>query len=79
MKYESVEACADEFPVYRVCEVLNVSESGYYAWQKRPPSQREQDNQTLSARIEAIWKEFKHCLWYPSYSCRITSTRGMCR
>jgi hypothetical protein len=49
MTDEQVAACADEFPVSRVCAVLEVSESGYYAWKKRPPSQRE-----LKARIQAM-------------------------
>ena len=40
--YEQVEACAANFPVMRVCAVPDVSESGYYAWKQRPPSQREQ-------------------------------------
>lgn len=54
--YEQVEACAADFPVVRVCAVLGVSESGYYAWKQRPPSQREQQNKSLQARIEAIWR-----------------------
>ena len=36
MRYVCVKACADEYPVARVCAVLKVSESGYYAWLKRP-------------------------------------------
>jgi transposase-like protein len=30
MKYPSIAACEDMFPVSRVCEVLAVSENGYY-------------------------------------------------
>jgi putative transposase len=63
MTYECVAACADEFPVALVCAVLNVSESGYYAWLKRSPSQREQANQILKARIMAIWGQFTAVLW----------------
>ena len=37
-----------------LCEVLGVSESGYYAWRKRPPSKRAVENAALSVRIEQI-------------------------
>lgn len=54
MSYACVQACADEFPVARVCETLGLSESGYYAWLKREPSQRDQSNQTLKVQIMEI-------------------------
>jgi len=39
-----------------MCQVLNVSRSGYYAWRKRPPSVREMANQEL---LQAIRKEYQ--------------------
>lgn len=65
MSYACVQACADEFPVVRVCEILGLSESGYYAWLKREPSQRDQVNQRLNAQIMDIWETFKHCYGAP--------------
>ena len=65
MTYEQVAACADEFPVSRVCAVLEVSESGYYAWKKRPSSQRVEENQTLKAQIQVIWQDFRQCYGAP--------------
>ena len=59
MKYAAVAACGDEVPVSRVCEVLNVSQSGYYAWRNRPPGEREQSDQGLGERIQAIWQRFR--------------------
>jgi putative transposase len=59
MKYPAVAACEDEFPVSRLCEVFDVSESGYYAWLNRPVSQREQANQGLGECIQAIWQRFR--------------------
>ncbi len=35
----------------RMCEVLEVSSSGYYDWQQRTPSQRQQANEQLLAAI----------------------------
>lgn len=65
MTYEQVDACVAEYPVARVCEVLGMSESGYYAWKKRPPSEREQENQVIKARILAIWQTFRRCYGAP--------------
>ena len=59
MKYQCIQACAGVYPIHRVCEVLDVSESGYYAWLNRPPSQREQSDHQLGERIQTIWKRFR--------------------
>ena len=56
MKYEQVQTCAKEYPVHRVCAVLGVSESGYYAWLKREPSLRQKANAELATHITALWQ-----------------------
>ena len=53
MKYTFMAAHEEEFQVKRMCKVLGVQRSGYYAWRKRKPSTRAQDNQALLALIEA--------------------------
>ena len=40
--------------VRRLCRVLAVTPSGYYAWVHRRPSQRQRDNHRLQVRIRAI-------------------------
>jgi putative transposase len=37
-----------------MCRVLSVSASGYYAWRKRAPSQRSQDNAALTKTVRTI-------------------------
>jgi putative transposase len=54
MRYQFIQAHQDEFPVQRMCSVLGVSSSGYYAWQTRPVSPRVQANQKLVPEIKAI-------------------------
>ena len=54
MKLQFMEAHRDEFPVTRMCQVLRVSSSGYYASRGRPLSQREQDNQGIVNQIKEI-------------------------
>jgi transposase InsO family protein len=53
MKYVFMAAHEGEFAVKRMCRVLEVQRSGYYAWLKRKPSTREQANQTLLDLIKA--------------------------
>jgi len=54
MRYQFIQAHQDEFPVQRMCSVLDVSPSGFYAWQTRPVSPRVQANQKLLPEIRAI-------------------------
>jgi putative transposase len=42
------------FPVRAMCRVLGLSPSGYYAWRKRPPSQRSLANEELLGKIQRI-------------------------
>lgn len=54
MKFQFVEDHRDEYPIGRMCAVLGVSTSGYYAWRDRRPSKRAQANQKLLKRIREI-------------------------
>jgi len=47
-----IEKLAAQFPITRLCQMLSVSVSGYYAWRKRPTSAREMANQQLVERIK---------------------------
>jgi putative transposase len=52
-----VNANQANVPVHRMCRVLEVSPSGYYAWRDRVPSRRSIDNAVLVERIRAIHAE----------------------
>ena len=54
MRYQFIQDHQDEFPVQRMCRVLGVSPSGYYAWQTRPVSLRAQANQKLLLEIRSV-------------------------
>jgi len=42
------------YSIRRMCDLLGVSASGYYAWKRRPQSERAQSDEELLARIRAI-------------------------
>jgi transposase InsO family protein len=48
-----------EFPLDKMCRVLEVSRSGYYAFKKRPQSQQGVDNETLLIGIRRVFLENK--------------------
>ncbi len=54
MRYEFIQAHQEEFPVRRMCQVLAVSPSGYYAWRERPESTQTQANRKLLVEIRAV-------------------------
>jgi putative transposase len=56
MRYQFIDDHRQEFKVRLMCRVLAVSTSGYYAWRKRPTSQREMANQKLLAAIRKAHK-----------------------
>jgi transposase InsO family protein len=51
-----VHAQKARFPINALCAALRVSTSGYYAWCRRPPSQRSLDDARLSVSISAAFE-----------------------
>jgi putative transposase len=51
LKYQFIRRHSKEHPVVRLCEVLEVSTSGYYDWMDRPESPRCKENRRLSQRV----------------------------
>jgi putative transposase len=56
MKYRFISAHRETFKVGRMCKLLNVSRSGYYAWRKRPESRRSRENRALEDKIRVLHK-----------------------
>ena len=56
-KFQFIAKNRKEFSVRRMCQVLGVSRSGYYAWRQRRPSERQEANEALVVRIKAIHAE----------------------
>jgi len=56
MRYKFIREHRQEFSVKRMCQVLNVTRSGYYAWQPEKAGPRKLENQVL---VEQIYAEYK--------------------
>ena len=54
MKYDFIARHHQEYPVTTMCQVLEVSVSGYYAWKQRPMSARQIADERLSAHIQQV-------------------------
>jgi putative transposase len=52
--YRLIEAEKARHSVPLLCRLLGVSRSGYYAWRRRPPSERARFDAVLSEKIETI-------------------------
>lgn len=57
MRFQFITDHRDRFSVKRMCQVLQVSRSGYYAWRRRPPSARKMANEELVRQIKVIHQE----------------------
>jgi hypothetical protein len=54
MSYQFVSDHSGQYPVRRMCRVLEVSASAYYAWRGRPKSLRVREDRRLLVEIKAI-------------------------
>lgn len=51
----SLDAAKEDFPVQRLCQVLDVSPSGSFAWRSRPASPRRRADLVLLAHIRSAF------------------------
>jgi transposase InsO family protein len=47
---------ATDYFISELCEVLEVSRSGYYAWQQRPAGPRARENRLLRSRLDELFR-----------------------
>lgn len=48
-----------EYPVTIMCDALEVSVSGYYAWRKREPSHHNREDATLAEKIQDVFQSHR--------------------
>jgi len=50
-----VDEAKKEFPVHRLCRVVGVSQSGYFAWKGRPACRRQHEDMVLLAHVRSAF------------------------
>ncbi len=82
VKYQFIEQqrLGHEFPVRVLCEVLKVSESGYYAWRKRPPGrrQKEKEDEELTIQLESVFEQSHQTYGSPRIHAALRSKGIIC-
>lgn len=57
MKYQIIQRYSSDFKVSKMCQIMGVSRSGYYAFLKRPESELSKRQQSVLEEIRIIHKE----------------------
>jgi putative transposase len=68
---------AEGLPAQLACRVLDVSESGFYAWRSRPPSEREVRHAWLTDLIRQIHVDFHGVYGYRRVHAELTLGHGL--
>ena len=82
MKYRMIQKNSSHFSVTKMCQTMEVSRSGYYAFLKRPESNRSKRQREVLGRIKVIHKESYEIYGAPSITFELNETgtrvsRGM--
>ena len=78
MRYQFVEREKAHHAVARLCRVLHVSSSGYYAWRQRHPSARAREDGVLTERITQIHQASRQTYGAPRIHAELTATGTRC-
>lgn len=55
MSFRLIDEAKKEFPVHRLCRVLGVSQSGYFAWKGRVAYRRQHEDMVLLAHVRSAF------------------------
>lgn len=55
MRFRFIDQAKKEFPASRLCHFMGVSQSGYFAWKKRPASRRQRDDMVMLAHVRSAY------------------------
>lgn len=71
MKFAFVEVEKVNHSVELLCQVLDVSRSGFYAWRTRVPSKRSIEDEQLKSTLRKVRKGPKRCYGAPRMKCEL--------
>jgi hypothetical protein len=76
VKFAFIAEHRHEHPITLLCQALEVSESGYYAWKNRQASQHCREDARLAAEIQQIFLEHRQVYGSPRIHA-VLQARGM--
>jgi len=76
--FRFIDTHRDQWPVRLLCQTLEVSTTGYYAWRQRPNSARRQRRDALVVEIRAIHAEVKARYGSPRIHAELTARGRDC-
>ena len=78
MRFAYIRRHAKEFSAAWMCQVLDVSLSGYYAWLGRPESQRSRDDRRLLIEIRVIHRQSRRTYGSPRMYRELLARKYRC-
>jgi len=77
MKFRLIDAAKADLCISRMCDLLDVSVSGYYAWKRRTPSRRQLDDMIYLAHIREHFELSNGTYGYPRMHVELVE-EGLC-
>lgn len=77
-RYGFIQAQQADYPIERLCRVMGVARSGYYAWLKAVQTRREMANQHLVQEIRAIHRESRGTYGCPRIHAELRARGQLC-
>jgi hypothetical protein len=68
MMFRLIGQAKKEFPVHRLCSVLGISQSGYFAWKDRPASHGQHEDIVLLAHVRSAFSLRRVAWKFQDYS-----------
>ena len=78
MTFRFIDGYKDQWPVRLMCQTLEVSPAGYYAWLVRPPSFQERRREALLVLIRGIHAEVKQRYGSPRVAALLAAREEPC-
>ena len=76
--FRFIEAEKARHSVPRLCKLLGVSRSGYYAWRSRPPSERSRVDAVLAHKIDTIHRQSRNTYGAPRINAELRALGIRC-
>ncbi len=77
MTFQLIDRERAHHAVSLLCSVLNVTRQGFWAWKRRPPSRRRQEDERLKQRILNAWNESDRIYGAPRVHAELRLGEGL--